>query len=90
MRAGHPLAGRSDLRLQELAQQSWILPPSGSILRDRLTALFLTAGLLKVLDHNLGLRMDAYGIVTRRGHQLSPGAELMLNCLRDQARVRAG
>ena len=131
VRAGHPLAGRSDLRLQELAQQSWILPPSGSILRDRLTALFLTAGLqqpqqavetlslpvvtalllqsdmvvaqpealvkpyldaglLKVLDHNLGLRMDAYGIVTRRGHQLSPGAELMLNCLRDQARVRAG
>jgi hypothetical protein len=38
-----------------------------------------------VLDIDLGLRMDAYGIVTRRGHQLSPGAELMLTCLREAA-----
>jgi DNA-binding transcriptional LysR family regulator len=45
VRAGHPLAGRNDLSLQELAQQAWILPPGGSILRDRLTALFLSAGL---------------------------------------------
>ncbi|MCE4556490.1 LysR substrate-binding domain-containing protein [Roseateles cellulosilyticus] len=131
VRAGHPLAGRSGLTLQELAGQSWILPPGGSILRDRLTALFLTAGLeqpqqavetmalpavtsllrqsdmvvalpqelvkpdldagiLKVLDIDLGLRMDAYGIVTRRGHQLSPGAELMLACLREEAGRRAG
>jgi DNA-binding transcriptional LysR family regulator len=27
VRAGHPLAGRSDLSLQELARQAWILPP---------------------------------------------------------------
>lgn len=128
-RAGHPLAGRGDLSLPELALQSWILPPGGSILRDRLTALFLTAGLdqpqqavetlslpvvtsllaqsdmvsalpvelarpyldtglLTVLDVDLGLRMDAYGIVTRRGHQLSPGAELMLTCLREEVRRR--
>ena len=126
VRAGHPLAGRSDLSLRELAGQAWILPPGGSILRDRLTALFLgagldqpqqavetlalpvvtrlllqsdmvvalpeelvrhylDAGLLAVLDFDLGLRMDAYGIVTRRGHQLSPGAELMLQCLREAA-----
>ncbi|MFT7773322.1 LysR substrate-binding domain-containing protein [Roseateles sp.] len=126
VRAGHPLAGRDDLSLPELASQSWILPPSGSILRDRLTALFLSAGLgqpqqtvetlslpvitsllgqsdmvsalpdelvrpylatglLEVLDFDLGLRMDVYGIVTRRGHQLSPGAELMLQCLREEA-----
>ncbi|MBI3350068.1 MAG: LysR family transcriptional regulator [Burkholderiales bacterium] len=129
VRAGHPLAGRGDLSLPELALQSWILPPSGSILRDRLTALFLTAGLdqpqqavetlslpvvtsllaqsdmvsalpvelarpyldtglLTVLEVDLGLRMDAYGIVTRRGHQLSPGAELMLTCLREEVRRR--
>ncbi|HEV6965287.1 MULTISPECIES: LysR family transcriptional regulator [Roseateles] len=129
VRAGHPLAGRGDLSLAELARQSWILPPGGSILRDRLTALFLTAGLdqpqqavetlslpvvtsllcqsdmvvalpqelvqpyldtglLTVLDFDLGLRMDAYGIVTRRGHQLSPGAELMLACLREVAQRR--
>ncbi|KQW43618.1 MULTISPECIES: LysR family transcriptional regulator [unclassified Roseateles] len=129
VRADHPLAGRSDLSLPELARQSWILPPGGSILRDRLTALFLSAGLdqpqqtvetlslpvitsllsqsdmvsalpeelvkpyvetglLTVLDFDFGLRMDAYGIVTRRGHQLSPGAELMLNCLREEAARR--
>lgn len=129
VRAGHPLAGRSDLSLQTLADQAWILPPGGSILRDRLTALFLSAGLdqpqqavetlslpvatsllvrsdmvvalpeelvrpyldtglLAVLDVDLGLRMDAYGIVTRRGHQLSPGAELMLACLREEAQKR--
>ncbi len=129
VRAGHPLAGRKDLSLPELARQSWILPPGGSILRDRLTALFLSAGLdqphqtvetlalpvvtsllsqsdmvsampdelvkpylatglLEVLDFDLGLRMDVYGIVTRRGHQLSPGAELMLACLREEAARR--
>jgi DNA-binding transcriptional LysR family regulator len=129
VRTGHPLAGRSDLSLPELARQSWILPPGGSILRDRLTALFLSAGLdqpqqtvetlslpvvtsllgqsdmvsalpeelvkpylaaglLEVLPFDLGLRMDVYGIVTRRGHQLSPGAELMLQCLREEAARR--
>jgi DNA-binding transcriptional LysR family regulator len=128
-RAGHPLAGRADLSLQELARQSWILPPGGSILRDRLTSLFLSAGLdqpqqavetlslpvvtsllvrsdmvvalpeelvrpyleaglLTVLPFDLRLRMDAYGIVTRRGHQLSPGADLMLTCLREEAARR--
>jgi DNA-binding transcriptional LysR family regulator len=126
VRAGHPLAGRDDLSLPELARQSWIVPPAGSILRDRLTALFLgagldppqqavetlslpvvtsllaqsdmvvalpqelvrpylDAGLLTVLKLDLGLRMDAYGIVMRRGHQLSPGAELLLGCLREVA-----
>jgi DNA-binding transcriptional LysR family regulator len=129
VRADHPLAGRQDLTLPELARQGWILPPAGSILRDRLTALFLSAGLdqpqqtvetlslpvitsllgqsdmvsalpaelvrpyldaglLTVLAFDLGLRMDAYGIVTRRGHQLSPGAELMLACLREEAARR--
>jgi DNA-binding transcriptional LysR family regulator len=44
-RMGHPLAERSDLTLEEVAQEAWILPPSGSILRDRLTALFISQGL---------------------------------------------
>jgi DNA-binding transcriptional LysR family regulator len=43
--AGHPLAERSDLTLADLAATPWILPPAGSILRDRLTTLFLSAGL---------------------------------------------
>lgn len=129
VRAGHPLAGRTDLSLDELAQQSWILPPGGSILRDRLTALFLSqgleppaetvettalpviaklltggdmivalpeelvgpyldTGLLAVLPFELGLRMDLYGIITRKHHQLSPGAEAMLATLRETAALR--
>ena len=131
VRAGHPLLERQDLRLQDLAQQSWILPPSGSILRDRLTALFLSggldqpseavetlampattsllmgsdmiaalppelvqpyldAGLLKVLPFDLGLRMDAYGIVTRKQHQLSPVAAAMLAVLREVTAGKRG
>ena len=49
---------------------------------------YLEAGLLQVLDFDLGLRMDAYGLITRRGHQPSPGAALMLGCLREEARRR--
>ena len=31
----HPLAGRNDLQLEDLIDQPWILPPAGSLLRDR-------------------------------------------------------
>ncbi|MBT9493181.1 MAG: LysR family transcriptional regulator [Paucibacter sp.] len=125
-RAGHPLAKHEHLQLAELVNQGWILPPSGSILRDRLTAIFLSLGLdqpaeivetlalpvitklltggdmvcalptelvqpyvdaklLTILPIELGIRMDLYGIVTRKNHQLSPGALAMLQTLRDVA-----
>jgi DNA-binding transcriptional LysR family regulator len=128
-RAGHPLASRSGLRLDELSAQGWILPPNGSIVRDRITALFLSQGLeqpaetvstmalptiaalltasdmvaplpvelvqayldsgaLTVLPYDLSLRMDMYGIITRRHHQLSPGAEAMLAALREVVAAR--
>lgn len=128
-RVGHPLAQRENLRLEDLAHESWILPPNGSILRDRLTALFLShgleqptqtvetlalpvitnlligsdmvvalpeelvrlyldTGLLTLLPYDLDLRMDFYGIVTRKRHQLSPGAEAMLTSLRQVAAQR--
>lgn len=38
--ARHPLAGRKTLSLQSLAEQTWILPPVGSVLRENLCALF--------------------------------------------------
>ena len=126
VRAGHPLAARTDLGLAELVEQSWIVPPSGSILRDRLTALFLSegleppletvetlspplvasllmttdmvvalpealvqsyidVGLLVAVPIDLRLRMDVYGIITRKGHQLSPVASAMLTALREVA-----
>ena len=59
-----------------------------SVVPTELVQPYVDAGLLTALAFDLGLRMDAYGIVTRRGHQLSPGAALMLECLRDEARRR--
>lgn len=127
--AGHPMAGRGGLALADLAAMPWVLPPAGSILRDRLTALFLAqgleppaetvetlalpvmtslligsrmvaatpvelvqtyldTGLLVTLPFELGVRMDMYGIVTRRQHRLSPGAESLLAALRAVAAER--
>lgn len=128
-RAGHPLAQHESVSLAELTKQAWILPSAGSILRDRLTALFLSegldppaetveavtlplvthllsstdmvaalpeelvrhyldAGLLTVLPCELGVRMDMYGIITRKQHQLSPGAVALLDILRQVAAQR--
>lgn len=43
--AQHPLAGRRNLRLDDLIEQGWILPPPGSLIRDRLISMFLQRGL---------------------------------------------
>jgi DNA-binding transcriptional LysR family regulator len=129
VRAGHPLCAREGLGVHELVDQAWILPPAGSILRDRLTAMFVSHGLdmpartvetsalpvtlallrggdmvaalpeevvrpqleegvLDVLPFDPGLKLDAYGIVTRRHHVLSPGAQAMLDVLREVASTR--
>jgi DNA-binding transcriptional LysR family regulator len=45
VRPGHPLTEHLNLQLTDLVEQSWIVPPAGSILRDRLTSLFLSEGL---------------------------------------------
>lgn len=44
-RAGHPLGGRRRLDLRELVEQPWIVPPAGSLLRDRFDSLFVQRGL---------------------------------------------
>lgn len=45
VRAGHPLAGRDDITLAKTADYTWVLPPSGNVMRDRLNTEFLKAGL---------------------------------------------
>jgi DNA-binding transcriptional LysR family regulator len=43
-RVAHPLAARRRLDLGDLVGQPWILPPSGSLLRERLDSLFAHRG----------------------------------------------
>jgi DNA-binding transcriptional LysR family regulator len=52
-------------------------------LPQELVQAYLDSDQLALLPFDLGLRMDAYGIITRRGHVLSPGAEGMLRALRE-------
>ena len=125
---GHPLAGTTGIWLQDLLGQPWILPPPGSVLRDRLTTVFLQQGLpmpanvvqtqslpailgllrstnavvplpretlqplcdsgfLSVLIDNVGVTMTPFGIITRRKHKLSPGAQALLDAIRTTART---
>ncbi|MDB6010576.1 MAG: transcriptional regulator, LysR family [Gammaproteobacteria bacterium] len=43
--AEHPLARRQDLQLEQLLEQPWILPPAGSLVRDRLATMLTQHGL---------------------------------------------
>ena len=124
----HPLAGATGIRLQDLLGQLWILPPPGSVVRDRLTTVFLQQGLpmpanvvqtqslhtilgllrtsdavvplpratlqplcdsgfLAVLIEDIGVAMSPFGIITRRKHKLSPGAQALLDAIRTTART---
>ncbi len=128
VRAGHPLLRRRGLRIEDLAEQAWILPPRGTALRLQLDAMFMelgcvppmnvveatslmvalsllpisdmlvslpaeavrpffTSGLVAELPIRLPVRMDAYGVITRRGRTVSPGMQLLLDALRDAARA---
>jgi DNA-binding transcriptional LysR family regulator len=129
--AGHPLSRRRRLRVEDLVDHAWVLPPAESILRERINAMFLqrglplparivetssvpmitnllrcndmlvalpedvvrpycSAGMLQVLPIELNVRMDAFGIITRRGHALSRDAEEALHALREAARAVYG
>jgi len=43
--ARHPLAQRPGLQLEQLVEQPWIIPPAGSLLRERLTEMLTKQGL---------------------------------------------
>jgi DNA-binding transcriptional LysR family regulator len=127
VRPGHPLLSRKSLTLRDLVGQPWILPPHGSVLRDRFDLMFLCAGfeaptnvidttalllivpllqqtdsihvtpvevgayysslnILKTLPIDLPCKMDAFGIIRRKQHVLSPGANLLLEEVRAVAR----
>lgn len=45
VRPGHALLERKELRLEDIADRPWILPPPGSILRHRFDMMFRRAGL---------------------------------------------
>lgn len=45
VRPGHALLEAKELRLEDIADQPWILPPPGSILRHRFDMMFRRAGL---------------------------------------------
>jgi DNA-binding transcriptional LysR family regulator len=45
VRAGHPLLAAGEIGLPELVRQTWIVPPVGSLVRDRISAMFLAQGL---------------------------------------------
>ena len=126
-RVGHPLLKEDNLKLADLADQAWILPPPGSVLRHRwelmfrraeleppfnavdTTSLLLITALLRqtdslhvmpvevaryyaslnvlaILPIELPCHMDAFGIITREGHLLSPGARQLLQEVRRAAR----
>ncbi|MBW8077450.1 MAG: LysR family transcriptional regulator [Gallionella sp.] len=124
--AHHPLAGIPTVDLADLVTQLWILPPPGSLLRERLTAVFqqrdlpmplnvveaqsipailgllhaaqaivplprelvqslCDCGDLAVLIEDIGLDLGPFGLITRRQHRLSPGAQALATVLRTTA-----
>jgi DNA-binding transcriptional LysR family regulator len=56
-----------------------------AMLPEQAVVPYCELGLLKILPICLGVKMEAFGIITRREHPLSPGAEVVLKILRETA-----
>jgi DNA-binding transcriptional LysR family regulator len=56
-----------------------------AVLPEQAVLPYCAAGLVTILPVDLGVKMDAFGIITRRDHPLSPGAEVVLKALRETA-----
>jgi molybdate transport repressor ModE-like protein len=50
VRPGHPLLLKGCVGLEELSEEAWVFPPYGSVLRERVVALFLTHGISQPRD----------------------------------------
>ncbi len=126
VRQGHPLLSNPGLKLADIADAGWILPPQGSILRHRFEMMFRRAGLrppvnvidttstlvvtsllqqtdflhvmpmevagycarfnmLSVLPIDIPCTMDTFGIITKSGQLLSPGAKILMDEVRQVA-----
>lgn len=48
---------------------------------------YCDAGMLRVMPIELNVRMDAFGIITRRGYAMSPDAQEALRASQEAARV---
>lgn len=60
-RSGHPLERKRNLGLRDLVDQTWVLPPLGNVLRDRLAELFLEQRL--ELPHRV-VETSAFPLIT--------------------------
>ncbi len=87
------------LSLPEKIVETTSLPLTTSLLRrtDMLVALpeevvrpYCDAGMLCVLPIDLGVGMDSFGLITRRGHRLASGAVETLAALREAAAALYG
>ena len=122
-RLGHPLLNKQGLKLADIGNFGWVLPPQGSILRHRFEMMFRREGLrppMNVIDttstlvvtsilqqsdflhvmptdvanycarfNMLGIvpielpcMMDSFGIITKAGQLLSPGAKILIDAIR--------
>jgi DNA-binding transcriptional LysR family regulator len=55
------------------------------VLPDEVARQYQQYGVLKRLPIDLPCRMDAFGIITRQSHLLSPAASVVLDALREAA-----
>jgi DNA-binding transcriptional LysR family regulator len=78
---------------RDIVETSALPVVSSLIMRsDMLVALpppllqpYLDTGMIVVLPFELGITMDCYGIITRRGRELQPAAQSLLAMLRQQS-----
>jgi DNA-binding transcriptional LysR family regulator len=75
----HPLALDAGVKLEDLARYPWILPPPGSVLRERLVGLFLQKGMR--LPSNI-IQTQSLQVITHLLHSTDAVAVLQQEAVR--------